>query len=111
MLDAVALLLQYFTITYLAIVITISIKRAGIVLAILAGWLIFKEKNITDKLIAASVMVGGVLIFYLPLGLLPALWVAGLVLAGMAVALCLTRQPALAAAASRGPASTPSRPT
>jgi uncharacterized membrane protein len=89
-LDAAALLLQYFTITYLAIVITISIKRAGIVLAILAGWLIFKEREITDKLIAASVMVGGVVIFYLPLSAPQAFLVAGLVLVGMTIALYAT---------------------
>jgi uncharacterized membrane protein len=90
-LDAAALLLQYFTMTYLAVVITISIKRAGIVLAVLAGWLIFKERNITDKLIAASVMLGGVLILYLPLSVLQAFLLCVAVLAGMGIALFSTR--------------------
>jgi uncharacterized membrane protein len=89
--DAGAILLLYVTLNYLALVITISIKRAGIVLAILLGWLIFKEREITDKLIAASVMVGGILIFYLPLEWREALLLAGLVLGGMAVALYATR--------------------
>jgi uncharacterized membrane protein len=90
--DAAAILLLYVTLNYLALVITISIKRAGIVLAILLGWLIFKEREITDKLIAASVMVGGILIFYLPLDWHEALLLAALVLVGMAAALYATRQ-------------------
>jgi drug/metabolite transporter (DMT)-like permease len=94
-LDAAALLLQFFTYSYLAVVITISIKRAGIVLSVLAGWLIFREREITDKLIAASGMLGGVLILYLPLDAVQSVLLAGVVLAGMAVALYAThrRQP------------------
>jgi drug/metabolite transporter (DMT)-like permease len=99
-LDAAALLIQYVTVTYLAIVITISIKRAGIVLAILAGWLIFKERDIRDKLIAALVMVGGILIFYLPLTFGQALALAGVVLAGMVVALAVTHKAAAAEVAA-----------
>jgi drug/metabolite transporter (DMT)-like permease len=89
--DAAALLLQFFTYSYLAVVITISIKRAGIVLSVLAGWLIFREREITDKVIAASVMLGGVLILYLPLDAAQALLLAGLVLVGTAAALYATR--------------------
>jgi drug/metabolite transporter (DMT)-like permease len=88
--DAAALLLQLLTFSYLAVVITISIKRAGIVLSVLAGWLIFREHQITDKLIAASVMLGGVLILYLPLDATEALLLMGLVLAGAIVALYVT---------------------
>jgi uncharacterized membrane protein len=40
----------------------VSIKRAGIVLSVFAGWLFFREREITDKVIAASVMFCGVLI-------------------------------------------------
>ena len=98
--DAAALLLQLFTFGYLAVVITISIKRAGIVLAVLAGWLIFREREITDKLIAASVMLGGVLILYLPLNIAKALILAAVVLVGMAIALYATRTK-LAAEAQR----------
>ena len=89
--DAGALLLQLITYSYLAVVITVSIKRAGIVLSVLAGWLIFREREITDKLIAASVMLGGVLILYLPLDALQALVLAVLVLVGMGTALYATR--------------------
>jgi drug/metabolite transporter (DMT)-like permease len=89
--DAAALLLQFCTYSYLAVVITISIKRAGIVLSVLAGWVIFREREIGDKLIAASVMLGGVLILYLSLNAAQALLLAALVLAGAGAALRATR--------------------
>ncbi len=89
--DAAALLLQFLTYSYLAVVITVSIKRAGIVLSVLAGWLIFREREIGDKLIAASVMLGGVLILYLPLNAVQTLLLAGCVLTGAAVTLRATR--------------------
>src|SRR5262245_3815247 len=68
-LEAVALIFQLSSHNYIDVVITISIKRAGIILTVLLGWLVFREKEIGDKLIAASVMLAGVLIIYLPLGL------------------------------------------
>jgi uncharacterized membrane protein len=89
--DAVSLLFQLASYTYLAVAITVSIKRAGIILAVIAGWMFFREKGITDKVIAASVMFCGVLILYLPL---TAPWAAALTLAtlaGMGVALYATR--------------------
>jgi len=96
--DAAALLLQFLTYAYLDVVITVSIKRAGIVLSVLSGWLIFREREITDKLIAASVMLGGVLILYLPLKAADAVALTGLVLVGMGVALYATRQRVTASA-------------
>jgi uncharacterized membrane protein len=90
--DAVSLLFQLASYTYLAVVITVSIKRAGIVLAVLAGWLFFREREITDKVIAASVMFCGVLILYLPLTLVQALAMVAATLAGMSVALFTTRK-------------------
>jgi uncharacterized membrane protein len=90
--DAVSLLFQLASYAYLAVVITVSIKRAGIVLAVLAGWLFFREKEIRDKVIAASVMFCGVLILYLPLGLESALGMMAATLAGMTVALYATRR-------------------
>ncbi len=65
--DAVSLLFQLASYAYIAVVITVSIKRAGIVLSVFSGWLFFHERGITDKVIAASVMFCGVLILYLPL--------------------------------------------
>jgi drug/metabolite transporter (DMT)-like permease len=92
--DAVSLLFQLASYAYLAVVITVSIKRAGIVLAVLAGWLFFREKEITDKVIAASVMFCGVLILYLPLNLAQALSLMAATLAAMAIALYSTRKTA-----------------
>src|SRR5215831_5659774 len=89
--DAVSLLFQLASYTYLAVVITVSIKLAGIVLAVVAGWLFFRERGITDKLIAASVMFCGVLILYLPLTLAQASALAVLALVAMSVALYATR--------------------
>ncbi len=91
LLDAVSLLFQLGSYAYIAVVITVSIKRAGIILSVLAGWLFFREREITDKVIAASVMFCGVLILYLPLTAGEAFGVTGLTLAGMALALYLTR--------------------
>jgi len=90
-LDAVSLLFQLASYAYIAVVITVSIKRAGIVLSVLAGWLFFHERNITDKVIAASVMFCGVLILYLPLSAIQAVLAAILTLSGMTLALYLTR--------------------
>jgi drug/metabolite transporter (DMT)-like permease len=90
-LEAVALIFQLSSHNYIAVVYTISIKRAGIILVILLGWLVFKEKNISDKLIAASVMLVGVLIIYLPISLTQALVIAALAIAGMLLAFYLTR--------------------
>jgi len=90
-LDAVSLLFQLASYAYIAVVITVSIKRAGIILAVFSGWLFFKERGITDKVIAASVMFCGVLILYLPLSPVQAAGLTSLTLAGMALALYLTR--------------------
>ncbi len=68
-LEAVALIFQLSSHNYIAVAITISIKRAGIILIVLLGWLVFKERDIGDKLIAASVMLAGALVFYLRLSL------------------------------------------
>jgi drug/metabolite transporter (DMT)-like permease len=92
-LDAATILLLYYTLRITPAVITISIKRAGIVLSIFAGWLIFRERDIGDKLIAASVMLAGALFFYFPLEDREAVVAAVLVLAAMAVALIKTRAP------------------
>jgi drug/metabolite transporter (DMT)-like permease len=89
--DAVSLLFQLASYAYLSVVITVSIKRAGIVLSVFAGWLFFKERGITDKVIASSVMFAGVLILYLPLDLTQALAFMAATLAGMTLALYRTR--------------------
>lgn len=90
-LEAVALIFQLSSHNYIDVVITISIKRAGIILIVLLGWLVFKEKGIGDKLIASSVMLVGVLIIYLPVSLVQGLIIAALALAAMLLAFYLTK--------------------
>ena len=90
-LEAVALIFQLSSHNYIAVVYTISIKRAGIILVVFLGWLVFKEKNIGDKLIAASVMLIGVLIIYLPVTLTQGLLIAAAAIVGMLLAFYLTR--------------------
>jgi drug/metabolite transporter (DMT)-like permease len=89
--DAVSLLFQLASYAYLSVVITVSIKRAGIVLSVFAGWLFFHERGITDKVIASSVMFAGVLILYLPVDLTQALVFMAATLAAMTLALYRTR--------------------
>jgi len=90
--DAVSLLFQLASYTYIAVVIVVSIKRAGIILAVLSGWLFFHEREITDKVIASSVMFCGVLVLYLPVDAVQAAAIAGATIAGMFLALWLTRE-------------------
>lgn len=90
-LDAVSLLLQLASYSYIDVVIAVSIKRAGIILSVFSGWLFFRERGITDKVIAASVMFAGVLILYMPFTAGQAAAVAGITLALMAGALYATR--------------------
>jgi drug/metabolite transporter (DMT)-like permease len=89
-LEAVALIFQLASHNYIQVVITISVKRAGIILTVLLGWLVFREKDIGDKLIAASVMLVGVLIIYLKLTFAQSCTMALAGLVAMAIALMLT---------------------
>lgn len=91
--DGISLLLQFASYYYIDVVIAISIKRAGIVLAVFFGWLFFREHGIPDKVIASSVMLVGVLIIYLPVSAIQAAGMTILTLAGAVLALYLTRLP------------------
>jgi drug/metabolite transporter (DMT)-like permease len=90
--DAISLLFQLGSYAYIPVVITVSIKRAGIVLSVFSGWLFFREREITDKVIAASVMFCGVLVLYLPVDAVQAAGISVATLAGMCLALFLTRE-------------------
>jgi drug/metabolite transporter (DMT)-like permease len=90
-LEAVALIFQLSSHNYIDVVITISVKRAGIILVVLLGWLVFKEKGIGDKLIASSVMLVGVLIIYLPVTFLQGVLIAVAALMAMSAAFYFTR--------------------
>jgi drug/metabolite transporter (DMT)-like permease len=91
--DGVSLLLQFASYHYIDVVISISIKRAGIVLAVLFGWLFFHERGIPDKVIGSSVMLIGVLIIYLPVNAMEAIILTCLSLVAAAIALYATRKP------------------
>ncbi len=99
-LDSMVLVLQLTAMQFTVAAVVVCIKRAGLVLAVIFGWFVFKERGITDRVIASLVMTTGVLIFFLTnpdahgqsiLGTNGALLVAGGALAGMAVALYFTR--------------------
>ena len=76
LLDGSAILLQFAAYRYIDVVIVISIKRAGIILSVLSGWLFFHERQIRDRLMAASVIFVGVTILYSSLALGPAAAIA-----------------------------------
>jgi len=99
-LEAVGLVLQLTAVPFLPLALVISIKRCGIVLAVFLGWLVFKERGITDRAIASCVMLSGVVIFTLTkpdaagaaiIGSAAAVAIALAALAGMGAALYLTK--------------------
>jgi len=99
-LDSMVLVLQLTALQFTVAAVVICIKRAGLILAVIFGWFVFKERGITDRFIASVVMTVGVLIFFLTnvdaaghsiLDTRGALAVAGIALAMMAVALYLSR--------------------
>lgn len=90
LIDAGALLLQFESYRYIDAVIVISIKRSGIILAVWFGWLFFRERNIGDKLMAATVMFVGVMILYLPLSMLQAVVISAVTIAAMMVYMKVT---------------------
>jgi drug/metabolite transporter (DMT)-like permease len=98
--EAIVMVLQLIALQFAPAALIISIKRSGILLACGLGWFLFKERGITDRVIGSCVMLAGVLIFFLTkpdaagvslFGSLGALGVAGATLAGLAVALRMTR--------------------
>lgn len=98
--EAIVLVLQLTAVQFTVAAIVISIKRSGILLACALGWFLFKERGITDRVIASLVMITGVLIFFLTkpdakggsiLALQGAVILALAALAAMGVALYITR--------------------
>jgi drug/metabolite transporter (DMT)-like permease len=85
--DALALLLQFNAYRYLDVTLVIAIKRGGVILSVLAGWLVFRESKIADKLFATAIMAGGMLLIYLPASRLEdtLLTIAGLAAFGLRV--------------------------
>ena len=50
---------------YTLVIYVISIKRISVVFSVFWGWLIFKEKNIKERLLGAIIMVLGVFLIVL----------------------------------------------
>lgn len=90
MLDASVLLLQFTSHRYIDVFITITVKRAGVILSVFAGWLIFHEKNIEDRLVASVTMLGGVVLIYTPMTLAAQLLIVAGLLCVLVVRLRLT---------------------
>jgi len=76
-LDGSTILLQFAAYRYIDVVVVISIKRAGIILSVFCGWIFFRERNIRDRLMAASIIFVGVTILYSPLSFEAAAAIAG----------------------------------
>ncbi len=85
--DALTLLLQFSAYRYIDVSLVIAIKRSGIILSVLAGWLVFRESKIAERLFATAIMAGGMLLIYLPpsRSLFVLLAVAGLSIVGLRV--------------------------
>jgi len=64
--ETVTLALQFAAMTYLPAVVTIGVKRSGILLAVLSGWFFFHERQIATRLSAATVMVCGAMMLSFP---------------------------------------------
>lgn len=60
-----ALLSQFTTHDYIPVVITISIKRASVMLTLLFSVVFFKERAVAERAIASGVMLVGVFLIYL----------------------------------------------
>jgi uncharacterized membrane protein len=99
--EGIVLVLQLLAVQFAVAAIVISIKRSGILFACFLGWFLFKERGITDRVIGSCVMIAGVVIFFLTkpnaqgnalIGFSGALGVASFALAGLTVALWLTRK-------------------
>ena len=65
--DTVVLLLHFASLQYVDAVVTIAIKRSGMLLSVIAGAYFFQERNGRQRLAAAFVVMMGVLTMYFDL--------------------------------------------
>lgn len=59
--SALAIVTQFIAITTILVPYVIAIKRTSVIMSVLFGYLIFKEKNIEERLIGAFIMILGVI--------------------------------------------------
>jgi uncharacterized membrane protein len=99
-LEALVLVLMLVAMQFAVAAVVVSIKRSAVIWSVLLGWLMFRERNIGDRLVAAAVMAAGVLVFFLNkpdasgqalVGTRGALVIGAVTLVLMAVALRFTR--------------------
>jgi drug/metabolite transporter (DMT)-like permease len=77
LLDTTVLLLHFASLQYIDAVVTVAIKRSGMVLSVIAGSFFFGERRARQRLAAAFVVLMGVLLMYFDLrGWLLALLIA-----------------------------------
>ncbi len=64
-LEALVLVFMLVAMQFAVAAVVVSIKRSAVIWSVLLGWLMFRERNIGDRLIASAVMAAGVLVFFL----------------------------------------------
>jgi uncharacterized membrane protein len=60
-LEALVLVLMLVAMQFAVAAVVVAIKRSAVIWSVLLGWLMFKERNIGDRLIASAVMASGVI--------------------------------------------------
>lgn len=65
LLSGLSSIIQMTALTFTLVVYVISVKRAGILISVLAGHFIFKEENIKERLLGASIIISGLAIIAL----------------------------------------------
>jgi bacterial/archaeal transporter family protein len=67
LIDTAVLLLHFASLHYVDAVVTVAIKRSGMLLSVLAGAILFKERHVRQRLAAAFVVLAGVFTMYFDL--------------------------------------------
>jgi drug/metabolite transporter (DMT)-like permease len=93
LIDTAVLLLHFASLQYVDAVVTIAIKRSGMLLSVVAGAVFFKEQHTRQRLAAALVVLMGVFTMYFDLSR-HALYLVFAVATGCAVIAILTSRPA-----------------
>lgn len=63
--SALAIVTQFIAISFILVPYVIAIKRTSVIMSVLFGYFIFKEKEIEERLIGAAIMILGVVLITL----------------------------------------------
>lgn len=63
--SALAIVTQFIAISFILVPYVIAIKRTSVIMSVIFGYLIFKEKDIEERLIGAAIMILGVILITL----------------------------------------------